>query len=55
MKPSLTGNSPQKTDTVARAAEILKDRPMPSAKPNTRRNVGPKPTHARVTEEGEKQ
>ena len=40
----LTGNSSSKTDTVARVTEILKDRPMPQPRIESRRNVGPKPS-----------
>jgi hypothetical protein len=48
MKPSLTGNSPHKTDTVTRVAEILKDRPMPRPRMDLRRNIGPKPNETTV-------
>ena len=42
MKHPPLGNSPRKTDTVARAMEFLKDRPMPEPKADTRQNFGPK-------------
>jgi hypothetical protein len=48
MKPSLTGNSPHKSDTVTRVAEILKDRPMPRPRMDLRRNIGPKPNETTV-------
>jgi len=38
MKHSPFGTSPRKTDTVERAMDILKDRPMPAAKPDHRQN-----------------
>jgi hypothetical protein len=43
MKHPPVGHAQPKTDTVARAMEILKDRPMPQPKANTRQNIGPKP------------
>jgi hypothetical protein len=39
MKHGPLGSSPQKTDTVALAMEILKDRPMPRPKGETRQNL----------------
>ena len=39
MKHSPFGSSPPKTDTVARAMDILKDRPMPEPKQSERKNV----------------
>jgi hypothetical protein len=36
MKHGPLGNSPTKTDTVARAMDILKDRPMPEPKARVR-------------------
>ena len=38
MKHNPVGVSPTKTDTVARAMDILKDRPMPQPKADQRRN-----------------
>jgi hypothetical protein len=38
----LTGNSSSKTDTIARATEIFKNRPMPRPRIESRRNVSPK-------------
>ena len=38
MKHSPFGASPTKNDTVAKAMDILKDRPLPQAKPDTRQN-----------------
>jgi hypothetical protein len=38
MKHNPIGVSPTKTDTVARAMDILKDRPMPQPKADQRRN-----------------
>jgi hypothetical protein len=45
MKHSPIGSSPTKTDTVARAMDILKDRPMPQSKQDQRQNFvrHPKP------------
>jgi hypothetical protein len=45
MKNSPLGNSPRKTDTVARAMDILKDRPMTRPKPDQRRNLFRKADH----------
>ena len=42
MKHSPFGSSPHKTDTVARAADILRDRPMPKPKTDHRQNLGSK-------------
>jgi hypothetical protein len=39
MKHSPLGNSQHKDDTVARAMDILKDRPMPQPKAAQRQNV----------------
>ncbi len=39
MKHSSLGSSPQKVDTVARAMDILKDRPMPKPKPEAGKNI----------------
>ena len=39
-RPLLTGNAQSRTDTVARAIEILKDRDMPRPKADLRQNFG---------------
>ena len=41
-RPLLTGNAQSRTDTVARALEILKDRDMPRPKADVRQNIGPR-------------
>jgi hypothetical protein len=46
MKHNPVGVSPTKTDTVAKAMDILKDRPLPQPKADQRRNFNrnsPKP------------
>jgi hypothetical protein len=43
MKHPPVGHAQPKTDTVARAMEILKDRPMPQPKTSSRQNIGPRP------------
>ena len=40
MKHIPLGSSPTKTDTVALAMHILKDRPMPKPKADHRKNIG---------------
>jgi hypothetical protein len=40
MKHSPVGSSPTKTDTVAKAMDILKDRPLPNPKGDQRQNYG---------------
>jgi hypothetical protein len=43
MKHPPIGHAQRKMDTVARAMEILKDRPMPKPKASPRQNFGPRP------------
>jgi hypothetical protein len=42
-RPLLTGNAQSRTDTVARAVEILKDRDMPKPKADFRQNFSQRP------------
>ena len=42
-RPLLTGNAQSRTDTVARASEILKDRDMPRPKADLRQNFSQRP------------
>jgi hypothetical protein len=39
----LTGAAQPRADSVQRAMEILKDRPLPQPKPDNRRNFNPRP------------
>ena len=53
MRHSPVGSSQRKTDTVARAMDILKDRPMPTPKPVHRENYNRKPAKPAPKPSGE--
>ena len=53
MKHSPIGSSPRKDDTVARAMDILKDRPMPNPKADHRQNFVRKPMKPPLKPSGE--